>query len=239
MATATQGTNSTNGANGTAGPDSRLLTLLKAIGLPIGHASNDTKALAPGDIDFQALKAGITKATGWVTKVITGAGGIGVIWAAVQAYLAKQNSGTQVALIISVAVILAAAALSLAMVLGADIRARAHASAAQYRALGQVAAAYETAQVSGIAQRSAPASQNISSNALPNLLSNDFSISLLAVAASGRQVRARIKQTDELLYITGVRYESGNLRVRMSHKSTSDTGSWHDLAEVDEFNTTS
>jgi hypothetical protein len=189
----------------------------------------------------------VTKAAGWVTKVIASAGGIGTVLATVGAYLAKQNSGVQVALIVSAAGILAAAALSLAMVLGADLRARAQASAAQYHALGQVTAAYEAAQDSGIAQRANPASQNTSSSVsqntsssvLPNVLSSELSISLLAVTASGRQVRARIKQTAESLYITGIRYESGNLRVRMSRTSSNDTGSWHDLAEIDEFNTTS
>lgn len=233
MASTVSKPNSTNQDN------SRLIALLKAIGLPTGTASNDTSALAPGDEEFQALKAGVTKAAGWVTKVIASAGGIGTVLAVVSAYLAKQNSGVQVALVVSAAGILAAAALSLAIVLGADLRARARASAAQYHAIGRVAAAYEAAQDSGIAQRTNPASQNTSSSVLPDVLSSELSVSLLAVAASGRQVRARIQQDDESLYITGIRYESGNLRVRMSPTSNSDTGSWHNLAEIDEFNTTS
>jgi hypothetical protein len=238
MTTAANGTNGTNGTNQDDGSNSRLVALLEAIGLPTGKASNDTKALSPGDEEFQVLKAGVTEATAWVAKVIAGAGGIGTVLAAVGAYLAKQNSGMQIVLVASAAGILATAAVSLSVVIGADLRARAHASAAQYHALGQVAAAYEEAQGSGTAQPAPQASQNTSSGTLPDVLSSELSISLLAVAVSGRQVRARIKQTDESLYITGIRYESGNLRVRMSPAATDAAGSWHDLDEIDEFNTT-
>lgn len=152
---------------------------------------------------------------------------------------AKQSSGIQIALVVFAAGLLAAAGLSLAIVLSADLRARAHASAAQYQAVGQVTAAYEAAQVSEIAQSTNPASQAISSTTLSGLLSSDLSVSLLAVAASGRKVRARIKQTDELLYITGIRYEGGNLKVSMSAEPTSNNNSWHDLADIDEFDSTS
>jgi hypothetical protein len=230
------GTKDANDSKGENKADSRLLTLLSEIGLPTKPGSNDDGALDPGAEEVQALKAGVTKATAWVTKVITGAGGLGAVLAAVGAYLAKQNSGMQIALVASAAGILAAAALSLAVVIGADLLARARATAAQYHALGQVVAAYEAVPGSGIAQQADPAPQN-ASGALPDVLTSELSISLLAVAASGRQMRARIEQTGEWLYIIGVTYEGGHLKVRMSPTSTDNTGPLHDLSEIDEFET--
>jgi len=58
MTNAANGTNGTSGTGSDDGDNSRLVALLEAIGLPTGKASNDTKALSPGDEEFQVLKAG-------------------------------------------------------------------------------------------------------------------------------------------------------------------------------------
>lgn len=236
MTSETRVVQSADNSSDTPATGSQLVELLKSLGLPVGQASNDVGAFDPGSEDFQALKAGVTKASAWITKLLAGAGGIGTVAGAVGAYLAKQGSGMQIALVLSAAGILAAAVVSIAIVLSADLRARSHATAAQYQALGRIVAAVESAHVTTAAQPDAPLRSSPEGSSDP--VANDLATSLLAIAATGRRVRARISQTDEYLYITGVRYESNRLRVRMSPDPASNAGSWYGLPEIDEFNTT-
>lgn len=205
---------------------------------PNKQTEADKGAFAKTDPEFQILKAGATALSTWITKAITAAGGLSAVWAAVEAYLSKADPPLQVALVASAALIVSVAALSLALLIGADVKARATATAAQYQARGQVAAALEAAAASpqgtGTDTGGAASAGQATNLTIP---SNDLSISLLAVSCSGRKVQARLKDNDQLGYVTGVRYQSGNLRLRLSEEAdaAAPDDSWHGLSDIDEF----
>ena len=240
----------------------QLIKLLNSLELlPAPGSSPPTGTFDVGDKDFQVLKAGVTKITGWVSRLIAVAGGAGAVWAAVEAYFNHSRPGLQIALVAAAAAIIGLAALSLALVIGADLRARAVGTAALYEARGQVAAAFEARQSlqsalagagsAGIAPAPGPAPQAgpgaeaviaPAPAAPPAAWSGDLSISLLALATSGTQVRARVKDSDGAeFYVTGVRYRNDSLKVRLTAQAVdpSDTGSWYDVSAIDEFDTTS
>ena len=76
----------------------------------------------------------------------------------------------------------------------------------------------------------------------PTAWAGDLPISLLALATSGTQVRARLKDSDGAeLYVTGVRYKNSSLKVRLTAQAVepSEAGSWYDVSAIDEFDTTS
>jgi hypothetical protein len=76
----------------------------------------------------------------------------------------------------------------------------------------------------------------------PTAWTGDLPISLLALATSGTQVRARLKDSDGAeLYVTGVRYKNSSLKVRLTAQAVepSEAGSWYDVSAIDEFDTTS
>jgi hypothetical protein len=241
--------------------NSQLVQLLNNLELlPPPDSDPPSKTFDTGDKEYMVLKAGVTKITSWVSRVIVAAGGAGAIWAAVEAYFNHSRPGLQITLVASAAAIVGLAALALALVICADLSARAEGTAAQYRARGQVAAAYEVRSAAGApaagaapskalaamaappaapAPAAAPAGQT--APAPPTAWSGDLPISLLALATSGTQVRVRLKETDEDRYLTGVRYKSGSLKVRLTAGAAepSDTGSWYDVSAIDEFDTTS
>jgi hypothetical protein len=237
--------------------NSQLIQLLNNLELlPPPDASPPKGTFDPGGEETMVLKAGVTKITSWVSRVIVAAGGAGAVWAAVEAYFNHSRPGLQITLVASAAAIIGLAALALALVICADLNARAVGTAAQYQARGQVAAAYEARSAAGTpapaaqvpAGASAPAPAPIAAAvtpaqptpAAPAAWSGDLPISLLALVTAGTQVRVRVKQTDQELYLTGVRYKSGSLKVRLTAGAAepSDTGSWYDVSAIDEFDTT-
>jgi hypothetical protein len=252
-------------------PDSELIQLLNNLELlPPSTSTPPTGTFDPGAAEFQVLKSGVTKITGWVSRLIAAAGGAGAVWAAVEAYFNRSRPDLQITLVASAAAIIGLAALAMALVISADLRARAEGSAAQYHARGQVAAAYEfrqgggpqaqttaqapvqtaaqtPAQAAGLtpaqaaAQTPAQAAAQTPAQAAATAWSGDLPITLLALATSGTQVRARLKDTDEELYLTGVRYKSGSLKVRLTAGAAepSAVGSWYEVDAIDEFDTTS
>jgi hypothetical protein len=230
------------GKPGSADNSQQLIQLLNNLELlPPPGTSVPTGTFDPGVAQVQVLKAGVTKITSWVSRIIVAAGGAGAVWAAVEAYFNHARPGLQIALVAAAAAIIGLAALALALVISADLRARAAGTAAQYQARGQIAAAYEA--------RSAPATQTpaggpAGSEPTPQTGTawpGDLPVSLLALATSGTQVRVRVKATDEELYLTGVRYKSGSLKLRLTASAAepSDAGSWYDPSAIDEFDTTS
>jgi len=248
---------------GSAG-NSQLVQLLNNLELlPPPDSDPPSGTFDTGDKEYMVLKAGVTKITSWVSRVLVAAGGAGAIWAAVEAYFNHSRPGLQIALVASAAAIVGLAALALALVVSADLSARAAGTAAQYQARGQVAAAYEARSAAGIPASSAAPSKALAALAAPpagptapagpttpaeqtpaappTAWSGDLPISLLALATAGTQVRVRLKETDEELYLTGVRYKSGSLKVRLTAGAAepSDTGSWYDVSAIDEFDTTS
>jgi len=217
-------------------PDSAgLQELLVSLGLlPSSSAQPPAGPFSSTDPEFQVLKSGVTALARRISGIIAAAGGIGAIWAAVEAYFVRSSSGLQIALVASAAGLIALAAISVAVVVSADLRARATGTAGQYYARGLVAAAFESRQGESAAPN--PGTPGGPSGGL----SGDLPDGLLAVAATGRQVQARLKANDALLYVTGVRYKSGNLRLRLSASPTtpSSTDQWYGLADIDEFDTT-
>jgi hypothetical protein len=234
-------------AAGPTDPDpQQLIQLLNSLELlPPAGATPPTRTFDTGAAQVQVLKAGVTKITSWVSRLIAVAGGAGAVWAAVEAYFNHSRPGLQIALVASAAAIIGLAALSMALVIGADLHARAAGTAALYHARGQVAAAYEYRY--GPAGAAAPARAlarlpaSAAATAPADALSSDLSVGLLALATSGHQVQARVKDTAALLYVTGVRYKSGTLKLRLTASAAEqgDAGSWYDLADIDEFDTTS
>ena len=252
----------------------QLINLLNSLDLlPAPGSTPPTGTFDVGDKDFQVLKAGVTKITSWVSRLIAVAGGAGAVWAAVEAYFNHSRPGLQITLVAAAAAIVGLAALSLALVIGADLRARAVGTAALYQARGQVAAAFEALQgtqpapapaiappgiappgiapagiaPAGIAPAAVAAPQAgpvtaAAPAAASTAWSGDLGISLLALATSGTQVRARVKDSDGAeFYVTGVRYKNGSLKVRLTAQAVepSDAGSWYDVSAIDEFDTTS
>ncbi|MGH3153969.1 MAG: hypothetical protein ACRDOB_25010 [Streptosporangiaceae bacterium] len=241
----------------------QLIKLLNSLELlPAPGSTPPTGTFEVGDKDFQVLKAGVTKITSWVSRIIAAAGGAGAVWAAVEAYFNHSRPGLQITLVAAAAAIVGLAALSLALVIGSDLRARAVGTAAMYEARGQVAAAFEALQgfqlatapavaPAGIAPAAVAAPQAASQTeavtapapaAPPAAWSGDLPISVLALATSGTQVRARVKDSDgDELYVTGVRYKNGSLKVRLTAQAVepSEVGSWYDVSAIDEFDTTS
>jgi hypothetical protein len=239
-----------------------LIKLLNSLELlPAPGSTPPTGTFEVGDKDFQVLKAGVTKITSWVSRIIAVAGGAGALWAAVEAYFNHSRPGLQITLVAAAAAIVGLAALSLSMVVGADLRARAVGTAALYEARGQVAAAFEAlkgtqslfagAGSAGIAPAAlAPPQAGPGAEAMtapapvapPTAWTGDLPISLLALATSGTQVRARLKDSDGAeLYVTGVRYKNSSLKVRLTAQAVepSEAGSWYDVSAIDEFDTTS
>jgi hypothetical protein len=219
-------------------PDSELILLLNNLELlPPSTSTPPTGTFDPGAAEFQVLKSGVTKITGWVSRLIAAAGGAGAVWAAVEAYFNRSRPDLQITLVASAAAIIGLAALAMALVISADLRARAEGTAAQYRARGQVAAAYESRQGGGPPTPGPAQTQTVAGTAW----SGDLPITLLALATSGTQVRARVKDTDEELYLTGVRYKSGSLKLRLTAGAAepSEVGSWYDVDAIDEFDSTS
>ena len=243
-----------------------LIKLLNSLELlPAPGSTPPTGTFEVGDKDFQVLKAGVTKITSWVSRIIVVAGGAGAVWAAVEAYFNHSRPGLQITLVAAAAAIVGLAALSLSMVIGADLRARAVGTAALYEARGQVAAAFEGLQglqglqpdpaagvgSAGIAATAlAPPPAGPGAEAMtapapaapPAAWTGDLPISLLALATSGTQVRARLKDSDGAeLYVTGVRYKNSSLKVRLTAQAVepSEAGSWYDVSAIDEFDTTS
>jgi len=239
-----------------------LIKLLNSLELlPAPGSTPPTGTFEVGDKDFQVLKAGVTKITSWVSRIIAVAGGAGAVWAAVEAYFNHSRPGLQITLVAAAAAIVGLAALSLSMVIGADLRARAVGTAALYEARGQVAAAFEalqgtqslaagvgragTAPATGAPPQAGPGAGAVTAPvpaALPTAWAGDLPISLLALATSGTQVRARLKDSDGAeLYVTGVRYKNSSLKVRLTAQAVepSEAGSWYDVSAIDEFDTTS
>jgi hypothetical protein len=239
-----------------------LIKLLNSLELlPAPGSTPPTGTFEVGDKDFQVLKAGVTKITSWVSRIIAVAGGAGAVWAAVEAYFNHSRPGLQITLVAAAAAIIGLAALSLSLVIGADLRARSIGTAALYQARGQVAAAFEALQgaqpapaagagPAGIAPAVAapqpgPGAEAVTASAPaapPTAWAGDLPISLLALATSGTQVRARVKDSDGTeLYVTGVRYKNSSLKVRLTAQAVepSEAGSWYDVSAIDEFDTTS
>jgi hypothetical protein len=247
--------------------NSQLTDLLTSLQLLSPPGKTPTKTFDPGAEEVQVLKAGVTKITSWVSRILVAAGGAGAVWAAVEAYFNRSQPGLQIALVAAAAAIIGLAALALALVISADLSARAAGTAAQYQARGQVAAAYELRSGTGTPASQpaaadasashpsdsqptdAPAAKALASQpadpptqATPaTAWSGDLPISLLALATSGTQVRVRIRASDEEFYLTGVRYKSDSLKVRLTAGAAepSDAGSWYDVSAIDEFDTTS
>jgi hypothetical protein len=229
-------------------PDSQLIQLLNSLELlPRSTSTPPEGTFDPTVADYQILKSGVTKITSWVSRLIAAAGGAGAVWAAVEAYFNRSRPDLQITLVASAAAIIGLAALAMALVISADLRARAEGTAAQYRARGQVAAAYESHQGSEPQAQTTDqagvktAAQAPDQTSPTTAWSGDLPITLLALATSGTQVRARVKDTDEELYLTGVRYKSGSLKVRLTAGAAepSAVGSWYDVDAIDEFDTTS
>jgi hypothetical protein len=240
-----------------------LIKLLNSLELlPAPGSTPPTGTFEVGDKDFQVLKAGVTKITSWVSRIIAVAGGAGAVWAAVEAYFNHSRPGLQITLVAAAAAIVGLAALSLSLVIGSDLRARSIGTAALYEARGQVAAAFEarqslqsalaagaglagTAPAAGPDPQAGPGAEAVTAPAPaapPAAWSGDLPISLLALATSGTQVRARLKDSDGAeLYVTGVRYKNGSLKVRLTAQAVdpSEAGSWYDVSAIDEFDTTS
>jgi hypothetical protein len=217
-----------------------LQELLVSLGLlPSSSAQAPTGPFSSTEPEFQVLKSGVTGLARRVSGIIAAAGGIGAIWAGIEAYLAHSSPGLQIALVAAAAGIVALGAISVAVVISADLRARAIGTAGQYNARGLVAASFESIQSKG----AAPQSRTLvkpNPGVLNGDLPGELLEGLLAVAAAGRQVQARLKANDALLYVTGIRYKSGNLRLRLSvSPSTPDNSDqWYGLADIDEFDTT-
>jgi hypothetical protein len=222
--------------NGGDNADNKALEeLLVGLGLmPPSGAQPPAGPFSSTEPEFQVLKSGVTALGRRISGIIAAAGGIGAIWAAVEAYFAHSSSGLQIALVASAAGLIALAAISVAVVISADLRARATGAAGQYYGRGLVAAAFESTHGPGAAPNPGTPDEP---NADP---SGDLPNALLAVAATGRQVQARLKANDALLYVTGVRYKSGSLKLRLSASPTtpSSTDQWYGLADIDEFDTT-
>jgi hypothetical protein len=239
-----------------------LIKLLNSLELlPSPGSTPPTGTFDVGDKDFQVLKAGVTKITSWVSRIIAVAGGGGAVWAAVEVYFNHSRPDLQITLVAAAAAIIGLAALSLSLVIGADLRARAVGTAALYEARGQVAAAFEALQgtqslfagaaragiapATGAAAQASPGAEAVTAPvpaAPPTAWTGDLPISLLALATSGTQVRARLKDSDGAeLYVTGVRYKNSSLKVRLTAQAVepSEAGSWYDVSAIDEFDTTS
>jgi hypothetical protein len=239
-----------------------LIKLLNSLELlPAPGSTPPTGTFDVGDKDFQVLKAGVTKITSWVSRIIAVAGGGGAVWAAVEVYFNHSRPDLQITLVAAAAAIIGLAALSLSLVIGADLRARAVGTAALYEARGQVAAAFEAlkgtqslfagagragiAPAAEVPPQAGPDAEAVTapvSAAPPTAWAGDLPISLLALATSGTQVRARLKDSDGAeLYVTGVRYKNSSLKVRLTAQAVepSEAGSWYDVSAIDEFDTTS
>jgi hypothetical protein len=67
---------------------------------------------------------------------------------------------------------------------------------------------------------------------------SDLLFTLLTLAVSGRQVRARVTGGSEFLYVTGLRRDGESLMVGLSASATaSATDSWYDLGAITELDT--
>jgi hypothetical protein len=207
----------------------KLLTSLELLPDPASEDKAPKKAFDATDAEFQVLRSGVTKLAKSITTYIAAAGGVGVLAAGLLNWLVKVPPGVQIALTASVAALLSLALLSVALVVSADLRARAMGAAAQYHARGQVAAAYES-RVSQTA---------VAGDASVTALTSDLSIGLLLIAAGGRSAKARVTDSGDEHFVTGLRYESGHLKVRLSVTSTPTRADpWYPPTEIDEFSST-
>lgn len=126
-------------------PLEQLLQDLGIKGTPeaVAKAQQRSTALTGGlPVSVSIIEAGATAASkGWAA-VVAALGGGTAIWGAATDFWNGQTPGTRGTLAIAAAVVIAACALGVALIMFADVRARGHGAAAQYRARASIASEF-------------------------------------------------------------------------------------------------
>lgn len=125
-------------------PLSQLLVDLAIKGKPEDEQRTDgvTAAFTGTPVSVAIIEAGATAASKWWAVGMTAVGGSAALWATISDFWSREVVDIRVAMLFSVALVIAACVLGVAAIMYGDVRARGQGAAAQYHARAEVAAAF-------------------------------------------------------------------------------------------------
>lgn len=126
-------------------PLSQLLTDLAIKGKPEDEQKTDgvTAAFSGTPVSVSIIESGLTAGSKWWATGLTGVGGSAALWAKVSDFWSTEEVvEIRVAMLFSVAGVIAACVLGIAAIMYGDVRARGQGAAAQYHARAEVAVAF-------------------------------------------------------------------------------------------------